>query len=103
MRLAKQTPMHISHPPYHSIGGGTLSQGPKIRTRRHRRTFSSLAPQTKFQPSKLRYETLEISEVFVNPYSVLLFIDRATPALLPRIISPDHVWYVCEVINVFEA
>jgi len=30
-----------------------------------------LALQTKLQSPQLKYETLEISEVFINPYSIL--------------------------------
>jgi len=51
--------------------GGTLSQGSKIQSRHHRGAFVGLAPQTKLQPPTLIYETLEISEVFINPYSIL--------------------------------
>jgi len=47
----------ISRTPYPPIGGPTLSQEPKIQSRHH------LAPQKKLRPPKLKYETLEISEV----------------------------------------
>jgi len=42
--------------------GGTLSQGARN---------SELSPLTQFQSPKFKYETLQISEVFANPYSVL--------------------------------
>jgi len=35
------------------------------------RKIQSLTPQTKFQPPKCKYVTLEISEVFVSPYPFL--------------------------------
>jgi len=35
----------------------------------------------------------------------LTSIDRTVAylPLLPRITSPHHFWYICEVLNVFEA
>jgi len=51
--------------------GGTLSQGSKIQSSLHGGAFMDLALQTKLQSPQLKYETLEISEVFINPYSIL--------------------------------
>jgi len=43
--------------------------------------------------------------VFINPYSLLscsLWTEQYLPPLR-RKTSSDHFWYVCEVINAFEA
>ena len=54
---------HVSRPPYPQLGGRPrCHRGPKNQ---------SLNPQTKFQPPRFKYETLEISEVSVNPYHFL--------------------------------
>jgi len=51
----------VSFPPYPQLGA-TLSQGTQN---------SELKPQTKFQPPKFKYETLEINEVFISQYPVI--------------------------------
>ena len=43
---------------------------PKIQSRRHRAAFVGVSPQ-KASISKLKCETLDISVIFNNPYSVL--------------------------------
>jgi len=71
--------------------------------------FTPVAPvdQNKVSTPKLKCEALEIRVIFINLYYVLSCnLDRAVPAadpLLPRITSSDNLWYVCGVINIFEA
>ena len=60
-----------------------------------------LVPKQSFNP-KLKFETLEISVVFVNPCSVLscnLYTEQYLP-LLSRLTPPDH--FGTFVRNVFE-
>jgi len=56
----------ISRPPHSpNWGNSSCHRGLKIHSRHH------LAHQTKLQPPKLNYETLEIIEAFVNPHSTV--------------------------------
>ena len=50
--------------------GVTLSEGTEIQSRR-RGGFCGLSRQNKTSTPKLKYETQEISEVFINQYSIL--------------------------------
>jgi len=48
------------------------TQGPKIQSHCHGGAFVDLSPKQKFNP-KFKFETLEISVVFINPYSILYY------------------------------
>jgi len=58
-----------------------------LQSRRQGEAFVGLVPKQSFKYPKLKYETLEISGVFINPYSVLSFMDRAVLPLSGFIFS----------------
>jgi len=83
-------------------------RGPEIQSRRPERRkpprFFGLTPQTRLQTPKFKCETRKLNVVFINSCSVLschLYTEQYLP-LLSRMTSPDHFWYICEVINEFE-
>ena len=85
------------------LGAHAVTGGLEILSRRQWGDFVGLAPKQSFSTSKLKYETLEISEVFINQYYILscdLYTDQYQQ-LWPRMTSPDYFWYVFEVINLW--
>jgi len=58
-------------PPCPPIGGARCHRGPNISPDATK-GFLWTYPHTKLQPPKMEiYETLDINEIFINPYSIL--------------------------------
>jgi len=49
-----------------------VTQGPKVQSCRHG-GFCGLSPPNEVSTTKLKCETLKITVVFINPYSVLSY------------------------------
>ena len=75
-----------------------------LQSRHHAVTFVGLSSHTKLQAPRIEIWNARNQLSFYQSVccSVLQFMDRAGYLLLlPRTTSPDHFWYVCEVITVF--
>jgi len=103
--LSEKKQPHTTRDTLHSRAAPAVIQNPnwrgarchegsdEIQSRRHGGELLWTWPhQTKLQPPKLKYETLEISEIFVNLHLAVScnLLTEQYPQLLPRITSPDH-------------
>jgi len=74
------------------LGGGTQTDFASSRGKPYVRHW--LPPKQSLKTPKVKYETLEISRVFINPFHILfrlaIYGQSSTCRCLTRITSPDH-------------